>query len=161
MKKLILTAAACLLTSLSVAHSTPVNKAAVVEQIKALEKAVNDAYAANDLPKYFSFYWDDLTQWFPEGRVSLPQYKTSWNAFIKAGNKIQSVQISDLQIQLSPGGDTAVATLELHVKTRTAAGAVTDEEFHETDVWFNRGGVWKIAHLHYSPAPMAVSKPAN
>lgn len=157
MKKLILIAVASLLASLSSA-ATPVNKVAVVEQIKTLEKNVNDAYAANDLPKYFSYYWDDLTQWFPEGRVSLAEYKKSWGAFIGAGNKIQSVQISDLQIQLNPSGDTAVATLELHVKTKTVAGAVTEEEFHETDVWFNRGGVWKIAHLHYSPAPAPVAK---
>lgn len=157
MKKLMLIAAASLLAGLSFA-AAPVNKTAVVETIKALEKSVNEAYAANDLPTYFSYYWDDLTQWFPEGRVSLPAYKKSWGAFIGAGNKIQSVQISDLQVQLSPSGDTAVATLELHVKTKTVAGAVTDEAFHETDVWFNRGGVWKIGHLHYSPAPAPAAK---
>jgi ketosteroid isomerase-like protein len=156
MKKLILVLAAGLLASPSFA-AAPVNKAAVVEQIKALETSVNEAYAANDLPTYFSYYWEDLTQWFPEGRVSLPEYQKSWGAFIKAGNRIQSVRISDLQIQLNPSGDTAVATLELHVKTKTVAGAVTTEEFHETDVWFNRGGVWKIAHLHYSPAPAPVA----
>ena len=161
MNRMILMAAACLFGMVSLAQTPPAKDNPLVQQIMALEKSVNEAYAANDLPKYFSYYSDDLTQWFPEGRVSLPAYKASWTAFIKAGNKIQAVKVSDLQVQVSPAADTAVATYQLHVTTKTAAGAVTEEEFQESDVWFKRAGVWKIAHLHYSPAPPAGVKPAG
>jgi ketosteroid isomerase-like protein len=125
---------------------------ALSKEILDLEKSVNDAYAANDLPRYFSFYWDDLTQWFPEGRVSLAEYRKNWTAFIGAGNKIQSVKISDMRLAVSPLQDSAVATYRLDVHTKTADGKVTNEAFQETDVWFKRNGQWKIITLHYSPA---------
>ena len=53
-----------------------------------------------------------------------------------------------------PSGDTAVASYLLHVKTRSPKKQeVADEMFQESDVWFKRDGVWKVVHLHYSPAP--------
>ena len=36
-------------------------------RIRALEANVNAAYAANDLPAYFTYYADDLRALFPEG----------------------------------------------------------------------------------------------
>ena len=65
----------------------------------------------------------------------------------------QSVQLHDMQVQIYPSRDTAVASYLLRVKTRSAKGVVSDESFQETDVWFKRDGVWKVVHLHYSPAP--------
>jgi hypothetical protein len=41
----------------------------------------------------------------------------------------------------------------LQVKTRSAKGVVTDEEFQQSDVWFKRSGMWKVVHLHHPPAP--------
>jgi len=138
------------LTSAATATAAPVN--AVTQRVLALETSVNDAYGANDLPKYFSFYWDDLTQWFPEGRVSLPDYQKTWTAFIKAGNKLESVKTSDMHVSVSPLQDSAVATYRLDVRTKMADGKITTEAFQETDVWFKRKGQWKIITLHYSPA---------
>jgi hypothetical protein len=39
------------------------------------------------------------------------------------------------------------------VRTRNAKGEVSEEDNQESDVFFQRGGVWKIVFLHYSPAP--------
>ena len=58
-----------------------------------------------------------------------------------------------MHVQIGPAEDTAVASYLAHVKTRSEKGTVSDETFHETDVWFKRDGSWKIVHLHYSPAP--------
>lgn len=124
------------------------------KEILALENKMNAIYAANDLPNYFQYYADDFTQWLPEGRTDLPQYKKDWTAFIQGGGRIESNQISDMHVQIGPGGDTAVASYLAHVKTRSQNGKVSDETFHETDVWFMRNGTWKIVHLHYSPAPI-------
>jgi ketosteroid isomerase-like protein len=128
-------------------------KSETEKEILALEDKMNAAYAANDLPTYFAYYADDFTQWLPEGRTDLPQYKKEWTAFIRSGGKIGSDQISDMHLQVGPAGDTVVASYLLHVSTRSPKGQVSDEDFHESDVWFKRDGVWKVVHLHYSPAP--------
>lgn len=124
-------------------------------EIQELEGKVNGAYAANDLPTYFSFYATDFTQWLPSGRTDLESYKKEWTSFITSGGKVEGVDISDMHIQIGPNTDTAVATYRLRVKTRSPKGQVDEETFQETDVWFKRAGAWKIVHLHYSPAPKA------
>jgi ketosteroid isomerase-like protein len=122
------------------------------KEIVDLENKMNAIYAANDLPNYFAYYAPDFTQWLPEGRTDLPQYKKEWTAFVQSGGRIQSNEISDMHVQIGPGGDAAVASYLAHVKTRSEKGRVSDETFHETDVWFKHDGSWKIVHLHYSPA---------
>ena len=122
------------------------------KEILDLEAKMNAAYAANDLPTYFAYYADDFTQWLPGGRTDLPQYKKEWTEFIRSGGKIESDQISDMHVQVGPARDTVVASYLLHVRTRSPKGQVSDEDFQESDVWFKRDGVWKVVHLHYSPA---------
>jgi len=106
---------------------------------------MNASYAANDLPFYFAYYSPDFTQWLPEGRTDLPQYEKMWTAFIKSGGDVESVQLSDMHVQIDPSADTAVASYLLRVKTRSAQGVVSDENFQESDVWFKRnesGRLW-------------------
>ena len=121
--------------------------------IRRLETDFNAAYFANDLDKYFGFYSDDAILWFPEGRSDLPAYKKEWTEFIKSGGQIQSGALSDLHIRFSPRGDAAIASYLLHVKTQQADKKVLDEVYQESDVWFKAADGWKIAHVHYSPAP--------
>lgn len=123
------------------------------KEIRELEDKMNMEYAANDLAAYFAYYPDDFTQWLPQGRTDLPQYEKEWTAFIQSGAKVESDQISDMHIQVGPSGDTVVASYLLNVKTRSPKGNVSDEDFHESDVWFKRNGTWKVVHLHYSAAP--------
>jgi len=125
----------------------------IQKQIQDLEDKANAAYAANDLPTYFSYYAPDFTQWLPDGRTDLPEYVKMWTDNINQGGKILADHISDMHIQVSPSGDTAVASYLLHVKERTPKGEINDGDWHETDVWFKRDGNWKIVHLHYSAAP--------
>ena len=63
---------------------------------------MNASYAANDLPAYFAYYSPDFTQWLPEGPTDLPQYKKMWTAFIKSGGGVESVQLSDMHVQIRP-----------------------------------------------------------
>lgn len=122
-------------------------------QIRELEEKINGAYAANDLPAYFSYYAADFSQWLPEGRTDLPTYQKDWTRFIQSGGRVESATFSDLHIQIGPSGDTAVASYLLRVRTRNAKGEVAEEDNQESDVFFQRGGVWKVVFLHYSPAP--------
>ncbi len=145
--------AVLLAVSLAAAMKCAAQQSQTEKEILDLEQKMNAAYAANDLPAYFAFYSDDFTQWLPEGRTDLPQYKKEWTEFIQSGGKVESDKISDMHIQLSPAGDTVVASYLLNVKTRSPKGKVSDEDFHESDVWFKRDGTWKVVHLHYSAAP--------
>ena len=146
---------AALLVVVSLALTMPcvAQQSQIEKEIRDLEDKMNASYAANDLPVYFAYYADDFTQWLPEGRTDLPQYKMQWTAFIRSGGKVESAQPSDMKIQVGPSGDTVTASYLLHVKTRSPKGEVSDENFQESDVWFKRDGTWKVVHLHYSPAP--------
>lgn len=123
------------------------------QEVRELERQVNAAYAANDLPKYFSYYAADFSQWLPEGRTDLPAYQRQWTNFIHSGGRVESVKIEDLHVQMGPSGDSAVASYLLHVTTKSAQGKVTAEANQESDVLFKRNGEWKIVFLHYSAAP--------
>ena len=127
--------------------------ASVEDQIRDFEQRANSAYQANDLAKYFSFYASDFSQFLLEGRSDLAAYKKKWGEYIGEGNRVQKVDISDLQIQIGPNQDTAVASYLLHVKTKLKDGKITDEDNQESDVLFKRGGEWKIVFPHYSAAP--------
>jgi len=122
----------------------------VANEIRELTVEFNEAYERNELDKYFSYYADDLTQWFESGRVTLEQYKTDWYALIEAGGGVESTELSDLQVQVGPDGRTAVATYVATVVTRSPEGKRTKEQAWETDIWFKRDGQWKIVHLHYN-----------
>jgi len=123
------------------------------DEVREVEQRANAAYEANDLPKYFSFYAADFSQFLPEGRTDLDAYKKEWTAYVGEGNRVQKVEISDLHIQVGPNQDTAVASYILHVRSKLKDGTITDEDNQESDVLFKRNGEWKIVFLHYSAAP--------
>jgi ketosteroid isomerase-like protein len=119
-------------------------------EIETLEVAFNQAYERNDLDLYFSFYAEDVTMWFESGRVALADYRKDWHALIQGGGGVEKNAISDLKVQVSPGGDVAIATYALEVLTRQLGGKKIKEQAWETDVWFKRDGKWKLVHVHYN-----------
>jgi ketosteroid isomerase-like protein len=123
------------------------------KEVRDLEQKWNAAYAANDLPTYFAYYSKDLTQLLPEGRMDLPEYEKMWTDYVKNVARVESVEISDLHVQVGPSGDAAVASYLLHVKSRTVKGEITEEDNRESDVLFKRNGAWKVVFLHYSAVP--------
>jgi ketosteroid isomerase-like protein len=140
------------------AQSTP--QQAAEKEVLALEQQYNSAYAANDLPKYFSFLADDFSQFLPSGRTDKASYVKSWTRFLERGGKVMLAEFSDMKIQVNPTGDAAVASYLLHVKTQSARG-LADDFYQESDVLFKRGGEWKVVHLNYAPAPKKKEQPAQ
>ena len=136
-----------------VAISARPRPSSVQDQVREFEQRVNAAYEANDLPKYFSFYATDFSQFLPEGRSNLAAYKKQWTEYIGEGNRVQKVDLSDMHIQIGPNKDTAVASYVLHVRTKLKDGKITDEDNQESDVLFKRNGEWRVVFLHYSAAP--------
>jgi ketosteroid isomerase-like protein len=123
------------------------------KEVRDLEQKINAAYAANDLATYFTYYSKEFTQWLPEGRTDLPEYEKMWTDYVKEVARVESVELSDMHVQVGPSGDAAVASYLLHVKSRTVKGEITEEDNQESDVLFKRNGVWKVVFLHYSAAP--------
>ena len=141
----------CCLGLLIAVPAAAQSPAAIEQQIRDLEQKYNGAYAANDLPTYFSYLADDFGQWLPSGRTDKASYQTSWTRFITGGGKVLSAELSDVQVKVSPAADTAVVSYLLHVKTQSSRGTA-DESYQETDVWFKRNNQWKVVYLHYSAA---------
>jgi ketosteroid isomerase-like protein len=136
-----------------VAISARPRPSSVQDEVREFEQRANAAYEANDLPKYFSFYATDFSQFLPEGRSNLAAYKKQWTEYIGEGNRVQKVDLSDMHIQIGPNKDTAVASYALHVRTKLKDGKITDEDNQESDVLFKRNGEWRVVFLHYSAAP--------
>lgn len=120
------------------------------DQIRRLEIEFNQAYERNELDKYFSYYADDVTLWFPGGRETLEGYKKEWYGLIGGGGGVEKNEISDMRVQVGPSGDTAIATYAVDVVTRGTDGKKTKEHAVETDVWFKRGSSWKLVHVNYN-----------
>ncbi len=118
--------------------------------LHAAIKAFDHAYANNDVEKYFSFYADDATAYFGDGRVDIAAYHEMWIGLMEAGGGVEMNEMSDLQVQVLPGGDVAVATSFIDNRTRSPDGTTSTSRAFETDVWQKIDGKWKIISLHYS-----------
>ena len=125
--------------------------AAIEGEITRLEHVWNDAYGANDLPKYFSYYSDGAILVFYNERTTVSQYRTLWEKTTRA-EPVQSATITDMKVHVGPSNDTAVASYQLEVHVRHANSKVTVEHAFETDIWFKRGNDWRITAVHYSTA---------
>jgi ketosteroid isomerase-like protein len=143
-------AAALVLTSglLPTAFAAP-DTGAVEHEITQLEQVWNDAYGANNLPKYFSYYTESPLLVFYNKRTTLADYRQEWAKATKT-EPLESAKISDLKIQVSPSGDTAIASYQLEVRTHHADGKTSVENAFETDVWFKRKDAWRVSAVHYS-----------
>ncbi len=125
---------------------------ALEKKIEGLEKTMNEAYAKNDLDRYFSYYADDLVAIFYNERTTLAAYRKSWTESVKAGNVVTSVNLSDMNVHVLASGKVVVASYQIEVGNRHADGKTTKEKAFETDVWVIRQGEWKVTHAHYALA---------
>jgi ketosteroid isomerase-like protein len=146
-------AAALVLVATLVPPLQAATPTAAEAEIARLERDWNDAYGANDLPKYFGAYADDAVLIFYGERSTVADYRKSWTASVNGGDRLEAVRLTDLVIRIAPPGDTAIASYQLEVRTRHANAKPTDERAFESDVWQKRGGAWKVVHVHYSAIP--------
>jgi ketosteroid isomerase-like protein len=111
-------------------------------------------YAANDIDGYFALYAPDLTWWGPGGRSDKESYRKSWTENIKTTGGLASAETSDLRIQVSPGGDLAVASYLLKVVRRNpGANRSPNVTYEMSPTLIKRGGSWTIVHLHFQIVP--------
>jgi ketosteroid isomerase-like protein len=119
--------------------------------LHAAIKAFDHAYATNDVETYFSFYADNATVYFgAAGREDVTAYHELWTGLMAAGGGVELNEMSDLQVQVMPGGDVAIATSFIDNRTRSPDGTTNTSKAFETDVWQKIDGNWQIISLHYS-----------
>lgn len=126
--------------------------APVEKQIAAAERAMNAAYAANDVDKYFSYYAEDMDAIFYGARTNYTDYRKSWTESVKAGNVVASLKMNDVKVQVLPGGTAAVASYQIEVTYKHADGKTGTDKAFETDVWVKGKQGWKVQHAHYALA---------
>jgi ketosteroid isomerase-like protein len=122
-------------------------------EILALAEAFNTAYATNKVDAYFSFYAQDAELYFFGARQDIAAYKKEWQALMAAGGGVEKNTMSDIKIQVMPGGNVAVLTSFVDNQTRDPDTGLSTAKAFETDVWRKMDGIWKIVTLHYSELP--------
>jgi ketosteroid isomerase-like protein len=133
---------------------------AAEQELRGVIGKLTTTYGANDLDGYFSLYAPELTWWGPGGRSDRESYRTFWADYIKTTGGLQSADTSDLRIQVSPGGDLAVASYLLKVVRRNPGpNRSANVTYEMSPTLIKRGGNWTIVHLHFQTVPEA--RPAS
>ena len=91
-----------------------------------------------------------MTVYFEDARQDVSAYHKMWIALMKAGGGVELNEMSDLKVQVMPGGDFAISTSFIDNRTRSPDGTTTTVRAFETDVWQKIDGKWKIISLHFS-----------
>ncbi len=118
--------------------------------VLATMKAFNDAYEANDVDGYFSHYADDPVVYFFGERQDIDAYYKLWTETMAAGGGVEKNELSDIVVQVLPGGETAITTYFIDYRMREVDGSKTELKAFESDVWQKIDGEWKVVNLHYS-----------
>ena len=127
------------------------NQSAENADLHAAIKAFDHAYANNDVEDYFGYYADGATVYVGgDARVDMGAYHAMWTGLMEAGGGVELNEMSDIQVQVVPGGDVAVVTSFINNRTRSADGKTATSKAFETDIWQKIDGQWKIISLHYS-----------
>ena len=119
-------------------------------EVRAASEAFNTAYSTNNAEEYFSFYTDDAVLFFFGKRQVVAEYNESWSASIAAGGGVIKNDLSDMQLQMLPGGKAAVASYFVDNQSRSPDGDVSSATAYESEVWEKIDGEWKIVNLHYT-----------
>ncbi|MDZ7768623.1 MAG: nuclear transport factor 2 family protein [Woeseiaceae bacterium] len=126
---------------------------AVQAEARTAIKAFNEAYAGNDVDAYFDHYAADAMVYFYGARQDLSAYHEEWAEMVEAGGEVEKNELSDVQVQMMPSGDVAVASYFVDYRLRAPDGNVSVARAFESEVWQKIGDDWKVVNLHYSEIP--------
>lgn len=149
MNKILTCLVAALISLSAVADQHTAAEAEVLKEVKAFSRA----YATNDVEGYFDYYTDDAMLYFFGARQDVSAYHEEWAETIGAGAAVEQNDISDIQVQVLPGGNAAFASYFIDYRMRTPDGEVAEAKAFESDVWQKIDGKWKIVALHYTEIP--------
>jgi ketosteroid isomerase-like protein len=125
----------------------------VENEVRAAAADFNDAYATNDVERYFGYYADDAVVYFFGARQDMKKYARTWSELMKAGGGVEKNELSEKIFQVLPGGKAVIASYFVHNITRSPEGEKSDARAYETEVWQKIDGEWKVVNLHYTEQP--------
>jgi ketosteroid isomerase-like protein len=143
----------CLITTLIAFPAMAQQHSPAEAEVRTAIKAFNDAYASNEVDAYFNHYAADAMVYFYGARQDLSAYREEWAEMVEAGGSVEKNELSDLQVQVMPSGDVAVASYFVDYRLREPDGNVSVAKAFESEVWQKIGDDWQIVNLHYSEIP--------
>ena len=141
---------ACLVAVLISTSSMAEHHKSVEADVRAAVIGFNHAYATNDLDSYFGYYSDDVSMYYYGERQDIADYREEWHAMIDAGGGVEKNDASDVQVQVLPGDEVAIASYFVDNASRSTDGETSVVRAFETTVWQKIEGKWKVVNLHYT-----------
>lgn len=134
-----------------------------------VEKTVREFVAAYGggpatLEKYFSYYADDMTVMYAPGRWTKQAYYSFWKPLNDRGGGVAKSAVEDLEVQLSPSNDVAIATFAMPVTRRgeITANQTRDVVWNMSTTWYKQpDGRWLVKSVSFfTRTPPAAPAPA-
>ena len=128
-----------------------VDEAAIRAEVDSAVTAFNEAYGANDIERYFSFFADDVVLVGSDGQEQpVDEYYTQWKSLIASGGGVSDIDANfPRSIRLSVDSKTAVVhQLSFPISYRFLDGSNTGDFVNTTmvlaitDVWSKIDGSW-------------------
>ena len=121
------------------------------KEVLAVIKIWNDAFAKNDLEKYFSYIHDSLTLFVPSSPYRIDGKIDDKEEFTYSLDKgwTRVGYFHELQPKVRIYGNTAIVTYH----SRGTYGTDDSEKegyLKETDILIKENNQWKIMHIHVS-----------
>jgi ketosteroid isomerase-like protein len=143
---------------LTMTSTTPAQRGKAEQDVREGVRQLVAAYGVNDVEKYFTIYAKDMTILRSTGRWTHPEYHERWRQVVGGGGGNLSADVVDLQVQMLPGGESAVATFQMPVKSRFPNAEAARRRnpqiiYYMTTVWARRNNSWNIVHVHWSVQP--------
>ena len=77
-------------------------------EVRNATNAFNLAYEVNDVDGYFDMYAEGAMLYFYGDRWEVSNYYDYWKKMIGAGGGVEKNTATDVQVKVTPGGNTAV-----------------------------------------------------
>ena len=122
-------------------------------ELRKVVIAFNEAYADNDVERYFSYFAEDADMYWSGARQTTAAYREDWVATVEAGGAVEKNGVSDLVIRMLPGNEAAIVSFFIDYRMHTPDGEVVEEQAFETEVWEKINGAWKLVGLHNNVIP--------
>lgn len=125
-------------------------------ELRTAIRTFYDAFYTQDWDVYYTFYSDDVVLIDKTGDVmSLSEYESraAQDAETLGELATDSFDDSQVDVRLSPDGNSGIVYSRLPYLYRNSDGKETHMMIAETDVWWKIDGNWKVVHIHYPEVP--------
>jgi len=127
------------------------NQARTIAEIGELHRKRGEDWVHRKAEAYLSYYSDDALLFAVDGPMTLADLRREFVALLAAGGGPLSIELPPIDdIVISSGGDAATTSFGWRARSRSTDGVDTDRSYYETDVWYQRNGIWKIVRMHVS-----------